>query len=150
MRYRVAAALLVLSLAACQKGQEAATPASGSTVAAPATVAAAPVAEVNPLPEGIELDFANRVRSKSVSVDGKRRALVEFKQDDVATIDQRVEMLLLAKGFERYKSTQDGAAVLGYYKKGKQYLTVTTKPSDSAMALDPDSLGTVYFLWSTP
>ena len=74
--------------------------------------------------------------------------LLEFKQDDAAAIDQRMETLLTDKGFERYKTTQDGPAVLGYYKRGKTYMTVTTKPADGGLALDQDSLGTVYILWA--
>lgn len=142
--------LAALALVACSQTepQPSASQPATSTAAQPDTPAAA---QVNPeFPTGFEPPFAYTIRSKKTeaSVDGPLRKLViEFKEGDVAMVDQQIEELLTAKGYRRYKSFQQGKGLVGDYGNQGHRVTVTTSPANGQLALAPDSLGTVYFVW---
>jgi hypothetical protein len=149
MRRRLIAAVALLALAACQKTETPSAAAQG-TIAAPATLASAPVAEppvASPLPEGLAADFAYRVRSRG-SEGNVHRLVIEFQGDDAATIDKKLESLLVAKGYRRYKSLQDGDALIGDYGRDGARITATTTPANGVLQLAADSRGTVYFVWN--
>lgn len=144
---------VAIALTACN---QAAPPSAEPTVdqAAPsvATPEPAPVqATSNPeFPAEFEPSFPYKIRSKKSeeTADGVLRKLViEFKAGDVLEVDRQLEQLLVAKGYRRYKNFPQGDAVVGDYGKDGHRVTTTTTPSNGQLQLDPDSLGTVYFVW---
>jgi hypothetical protein len=153
MRKLIYLALSASVLAACSAPTPPATQ-STTTAEAPtvqAEVAGAAAQAFNPdFPEGVAPGFKYKIRSRKTeaTADGQLRKLViEFKEGDLASIDAKVQALLEAKGFKRYKTLEQGAERVGDYGKPGRRVTVTTTPS-GAMKLDPDSLGTVYFVWT--
>ena len=76
-----------------------------------------------------------------------RKLVIEFKQGDITTVDKQIEELLTGKGYRRYKSLQQGEGLVGDYGNQGRRVTVTTNPANGQLALDADSLGTVYFVW---
>lgn len=151
MRRIVVLGLASFVLVACDQAAQqppAASQPVASTVAQPEALA---VPTVNPdFPTGFEPPFAYKIRSRKTedSPDGPvRKLVIEFKQGDVATVDKQLEELLTAKGYRRYKTLQQGEGVVGDYGNQGRRVTVTTSPSNGQLALDADSLGTVYFVW---
>src|SRR5689334_22934913 len=130
MHRRLIAAAALLALAACQKTETPSAAGTG-TIAAPSTVAApatAPVAQApvsSPLPENLAADFAYRVRSRG-SDGNVHRLVIEFQGDDAASVDRKLEALLVAKGYRRYKSLHDGDALVGDYGRDGARITATT------------------------
>lgn len=139
--------LAMFMLAACSQTSNQAT-ADGSPAQA-ATPATQPVAN-EAFPTGLEPPFAYKIRSRKneETPSGTVHALViEFKQGDVATVDKQLERILLAKGYSRYKNISQGDSLVGDYGKDGQRVTITTSPANGKLKLDPDSHGTVYFVW---
>lgn len=151
MRRIVFLGLAALILVACD--QTAQQPSADTQpVAANVTPPATPAAPAhNPdFPTGFEPPFAYKIRSRKTeeSPEGLvRKLVIEFKQGDITTIDKQIEELLTAKGYRRYKSLQQGEGLVGDYGNQGRRVTVTTSPANGQLALDADSLGTVYFVW---
>lgn len=150
MRRIVFLGLAALILVACdQAAQQPSTDAQ--PVATNVTPPATPVVPAhNPdFPTGFEPPFAYKIRSRKTeeSPEGPvRKLVIEFKQGDITTVDKQIEELLTAKGYRRYKSLQQGEGLVGDYGNQGRRVTVTTSPANG-LALDADSLGTVYFVW---
>jgi hypothetical protein len=141
--------VMAVALAACNRTEPTPAPAAQPTAQTPAPATPAPAA--NPeFPTGFEPPFTYKIRSKKTepAADGNlRRLVIEFKQGDVATVDKQIETALIAQGYRRYKTLNEGDAVVGDYGNNGKRVTVTTSPSDGKLVLEPDSLGTVYFVW---
>lgn len=149
MRRIVVLGLASLMLAACN--QTAQPPAADSQSAAPAQPQAPAAPAVNPdFPTGFEPTFAYKIRSRKTDETPEgpvRKLVIEFKEGDVASVDKQIEALLTAKGYRRYKNFQQGEGLVGDYGHQGHRVTVTTNPANGQLALAPDSLGTVYFVW---
>lgn len=152
MRRIVVLGLASLALVACSQTEQ--QPAADTQPTASAVVQTEPPAAApsfNPdFPTGFEPPFAYKIRSRKTddSPDGPvRKLVIEFKQGDVATVDKQIEDLLVAKGYRRYKTFQQGESLVGDYGNQGDRVTVTTSPANGQLALAADSLGTVYFVW---
>lgn len=151
MRRIVFLGLAALILVACdQQAQQ--PPADAQPVASAAAQTETPaIPASNPeFPTGFEPPFAYKIRSKKTEESSEgpvRKLVIEFKQGDVTTVDKQIEELLTVKGYRRYKSLQQGEGLVGDYGNQGRRVTVTTNPANGQLALDADSLGTVYFVW---
>ena len=152
MRRLVLVGLAALALAACNQPapQTAEQPAAQAAAPQAATQpAAAPVSNPD-FPEGLQPPFPYKIRSRKTedTPNGQvHKLVIEFKQGDRATVDKQIEDLLVAKGYRRYKNFEQGDGLVGDYGNNGKRVTVTTSPADGKLALEPDSLGTVYFVW---
>lgn len=126
--------------------------AAQAPIAPPPTQAVQQAPQANAdFPEGISPDFKFKIRSRgSEAADGegsRRKLFVEFKEGDVAVVDQKLQALLEQKGYKRYKDFKNGDSRVGDYGKPGRRVTVTTSPAGE-LKLDSDSLGTVYMIWT--
>lgn len=149
MRRLVFAGLATLALAACN--QTAPKPAEPSATTAPQASTQPATQAANPdFPEGLQPPFPYKIRSRKTddAPNGPvHKLVIEFKQGDKVAVDKQIEDLLVAKGYRRYKTFEQGDGLVGDYGSNGKRVTVTTSPADGKLALDPDSLGTVYFVW---
>ena len=147
MKYRIALGLGVLLLVGCGDT----SPQQSAEVTAPVSEGKRPAAVANPdFPEGIAPGFAYKIRSRSAeeTPEGRLRKLViEFKEGNVKTIDNQIDDALVAHGYRRYKTVDQGESMVGDYGKNGHRITVTTSPKSGKLRLEANSLGTVYFVW---
>lgn len=157
MRRLLITILPIALLAACSaptppEGQAADAAAGTEKPTVQAEAGGAPAAAFNPaFPEGIAPDFRHKIRSRKDEKSGSetmRKLVIEFKEGDAATIDAKMQSLLEGKGYRRYKTLQTGQDLVGDYGKPGHRVRVTTTPVGENLKLDPDSLGTVYLVWT--
>lgn len=147
-----------LAFAACNKSDE--TPAA----TAPPDATAAAVPEVvppgaplrEPLPDGMEFDFAfNTVYDKVLAAkDGspRRRVIVEFLQGTVESTSESVRNDLLVVGYRAGKPRdEEGGTRLNYSRKSDgAKVSVLTRPIIDQRVRDPMAKGTVSLSFVPP
>lgn len=147
MKYRITLGLCALLLVGCSDP----SPQQSAEVAAPASEEKNPATVANPdFPEGIAPEFAYKIRSRSAEetpAGRLRKLVIEFKEGDVKIIDSQIDEALVARGYRRYKTVDQGESMIGDYGKSGHRITVTTSPKSGKLRLEANSLGTVYFVW---
>jgi hypothetical protein len=146
---------VALLLSACKPPENpestgsAAAPENPSAAQPQAPAASSPAPSM--LPAGLQLTFPHKIRSAGQEqVDGKviHRAVIEFMDVDVAEVDSALEVLLVGKGYRRYKTLSRGAEIVGDYARPERRVTVTVSPADGRLVLSEGAKGTIYMVWN--